>query len=151
MVYFSKKDPQKDPVNKNLTRNMRQAWRLNEERKAANRKRAEAIQKDKGLATSKTLKRQGNDQLKSSASLNRPDVAKQATDEATMLTKRPASATSEPPPAKRRCLLDTNTSAPSHSVPDKTGVQITTETTVKSNNNPQKMKQMSLSGFFRLK
>ena len=49
-AYFSKKDP----VDKNLTRNMRQAWRLNEERKAANRKQAEAIQKGKGLATSKT-------------------------------------------------------------------------------------------------
>ena len=76
--------------------------------------RQKPFKKAKGWPPLKPQKRQGNDQLKSSASLNRPDVAKQATDKAAMLTKRPASATSEPPPAKRRCLLDTNTSAPSH-------------------------------------
>jgi len=71
--HFSKGDPLKDPVNKELTRNLRQAWKMNEERKDNKKAQREKDDKDRGMAAVKVTKRKANEQLKAAAKRQRPN------------------------------------------------------------------------------
>lgn len=72
--YFSKKDPEREAVNKTLTFNMRQARSLNEERKRAQLEKRRLHMLEKGMAPSQSSKRQANEDIMSVAKKSRPDT-----------------------------------------------------------------------------